>query len=206
MSAPTAEITVRPPPIEPPIFGVRTPGDTEAPDIRAGDMLDIINPLHHIPFVSTLYSEVSGDKAAPIAKLVGGALLGGPIGFIAGLMSVIFEQETGKDVIGAVAAAIGGEGAPSSATRLASAATGVTPEPLPAARPETAVSDGAQTQATVTARPAPARAVTAAISHDSARDQAILSLFGGQTASAHRSYQQAQLRPYLRDVDSSMVL
>lgn len=62
------------------------------------DIIDIINPLQHIPGVSTLYQALSGDTISTGAKIAGGALFGGGIGFISSLVNAIIEQETGKDV------------------------------------------------------------------------------------------------------------
>ncbi|MBT5663730.1 MAG: hypothetical protein HOJ06_00205, partial [Rhodospirillaceae bacterium] len=36
-----------------------------------GDVLDIINPLQHIPVVSTLYRELTGDEISPGARMAG---------------------------------------------------------------------------------------------------------------------------------------
>ena len=44
-----------------------------------GDIIDVINPLQHIPVVSTIYWELTGDKISPAARMAGGALFGGPI-------------------------------------------------------------------------------------------------------------------------------
>ncbi len=62
------------------------------------DMLDIINPLQHIPGISTAYRGLTGDTISSGARLAGGALFGGPIGLVASLASLIFEQETGADM------------------------------------------------------------------------------------------------------------
>jgi hypothetical protein len=61
------------------------------------DLLDVINPLQHIPIVSTIYRAITGDKIAMGPRLIGGAIFGGPLGFIsAGIMSAV-EEATGKD-------------------------------------------------------------------------------------------------------------
>ena len=62
------------------------------------DFLDIINPLQHIPVISTLYRSITGDEIDPAAKIAGGALYGGPIGAIASLIGVAVEHGTGKDI------------------------------------------------------------------------------------------------------------
>lgn len=63
-------------------------------------LLDIINPLQHIPLVSTLYRELTGDEINPAARLVGGAVFGGPIGFASASANVLLEQASGEDVMG----------------------------------------------------------------------------------------------------------
>jgi hypothetical protein len=76
-----------------------------APDIENNDffssfadLLDVINPLQHIPGLSGLYRQLSGDEISSGARVAGGALFGGPIGLVASLANLIFEQETGGDV------------------------------------------------------------------------------------------------------------
>ena len=62
------------------------------------DFLDIINPLQHIPLVSNLYRNWSGDTIDPVPRVGGGALFGGPIGAIVSLLNVIVDETTCKDV------------------------------------------------------------------------------------------------------------
>ncbi|MDF1792000.1 MAG: hypothetical protein P1U88_08825 [Thalassobaculaceae bacterium] len=69
-----------------------------------GDLLDVLNPLQHIPVVSTLYRELTGDTISETARMTGGALWGGPAGLIGALANTITERETGAD-IGATALA-----------------------------------------------------------------------------------------------------
>jgi hypothetical protein len=45
-----------------------------------GDILDIVNPLQHIPVVSSIYRKITGDIIAPSMQIAGDALFGGPIG------------------------------------------------------------------------------------------------------------------------------
>lgn len=51
-----------------------------------GDLLDILNPLQHIPIVGNLYRKATGDEIGAAARVAGGALFGGPIG--AGIAAV----------------------------------------------------------------------------------------------------------------------
>lgn len=62
--------------------------------------LDTINPLQQIPGVSTLYRAASGDGISTVARLAGGALFGGPIGFIASAINAGIEAATGADIGG----------------------------------------------------------------------------------------------------------
>ncbi len=62
------------------------------------DFLDIINPLQHIPIISTLYRSITGDEIDPAAKVAGGTLYGGPIGAVASLIDVAVDFGTGKDI------------------------------------------------------------------------------------------------------------
>lgn len=62
------------------------------------DVLDIINPLHHIPIVSSIYRSVTGDEIADAPRALGGALFGGPAGLVAAIGNSIMEAETGSDI------------------------------------------------------------------------------------------------------------
>ena len=61
------------------------------------DLLDIINPLQHIPLISNIYREMTGDILDAAPRVLGGTLFGGPIGLVASILSVIVEEGTGKD-------------------------------------------------------------------------------------------------------------
>ncbi len=65
-----------------------------------GDLIDMVNPLQHIPIVNQLYREISGDEIKPIGKIMGGAVFGGPLGAASGLADTIIEEETGKSLSG----------------------------------------------------------------------------------------------------------
>jgi hypothetical protein len=88
-----------------------------------GTLLDIINPLQHIPVVSTLYRSMSGDEISPFSKIVGGALFGGPIGIAASAIDVLIKEDSGKDMGEHAMAALGfgSNEAPSEAPVLAEA-------------------------------------------------------------------------------------
>ena len=60
-----------------------------------GELLDIINPLQHIPIVSSLYRAITGDEISLGSRLTGGALFGGPLGFVLTGLTAAAEDATG---------------------------------------------------------------------------------------------------------------
>jgi hypothetical protein len=82
-----------------------------------GDLIDIVNPLQHIPVVSTIYQHLTGDKIGVGEKIAGDTLYGGLVGFIGSIGDAIFTQVTGKSVGDTVYAALIGndKGAPTTA-------------------------------------------------------------------------------------------
>ena len=73
-----------------------------------GDLIDLINPLQHIPLVSTVYRKITGDEIAPGPRLIGGAALGGVVGFAVAVANSAVEEATGKDIGENVMALFGG--------------------------------------------------------------------------------------------------
>ena len=69
-----------------------------ADGLTFGDFLDIINPLQHVPIVSTLYRSFTGDDISAGARVFGGGLFGGVIGLFAAVFNTILHDATGKDV------------------------------------------------------------------------------------------------------------
>jgi hypothetical protein len=63
-----------------------------------GDLLDIVNPLQHLPVVGTLYRKLTGDQISTPAKIAGDAIYGGPVGLLSSLGDTAFEAVTGKSV------------------------------------------------------------------------------------------------------------
>ena len=72
--------------------------------IGFGDLLDIVNPLQHIPVVSTIYRLITGDQIGIGARLAGGALFGGPFGALGAGAVAMLEGVSGKTVEQHVAA------------------------------------------------------------------------------------------------------
>jgi len=79
------------------------------------DILDMINPLQHLPIISTLYRAWSGEGIGAVARVVGGAIYGraGGIGsLVSSMVNAVIGAFTGKDVGERVYAALfGGSGA-----------------------------------------------------------------------------------------------
>ncbi|MBK1842028.1 hypothetical protein JHL17_31985 [Azospirillum sp. YIM B02556] len=95
-------------------------------DMSFWDFLDIINPLQHIPIVSTVYREITGDTIQPSMRIMGDMLYGGVIGGMASIANAVIEQATGQDVGETVMASLGFGGGdhPATPTAVADASGG----------------------------------------------------------------------------------
>ncbi len=62
------------------------------------DLLDIINPLQHLPVIGSVYRYLTGDEPSGGARIVGDALYGGPIGFGVGVVSTLLTDPQGHDL------------------------------------------------------------------------------------------------------------
>ena len=67
------------------------------------DFIDMINPLQHLPVISTIYRKLTGDEMGSAPRLVGGAIFGGLLGsWVSGLASAVANvfsaNATGKDI------------------------------------------------------------------------------------------------------------
>ena len=78
------------------------------------DLVDVVNPLQHLPVVSVLYRELTGDEIGFAPRLLGGGLYGGVIGAVSSVANILIEDATGKDFGGHVMTALfeGGGGRP----------------------------------------------------------------------------------------------
>ncbi len=83
--------------------------DAPERDISFDEFLDIVNPLHHIPIVGTIYRAITGDEISPSASIFGGFLFGGPLGFVTAIASAIFEEANGQNLGDTVLAALVGD-------------------------------------------------------------------------------------------------
>ena len=90
---------------------------TAAPDPGLGfeDLIDAVNPLQHLPVVSAVYREASGDGISLPSRLAGAFLFGGPTGLAGAVALTVFEEITGDTILGHLSGLFGGgteEGGP----------------------------------------------------------------------------------------------
>lgn len=101
-------------------------------DFSFDDVLDILNPLQHIPVLSAYYRTETGDDIKPVARVAGDILFGAVTGslVISGLASVVtaaYEQQTGEEPVVQVADALFGRNKAEPATMLAEATESTAP-------------------------------------------------------------------------------
>lgn len=85
----------------------------EVQDFTFDDFIDIINPLQHIPILSTVYREMTGDEIKPAARIAGdvafGALTGSLVVSTAiSVASAAFEASEGEEPLVKIADALFG--------------------------------------------------------------------------------------------------
>ncbi len=76
------------------------------------DVIDIINPLQHLPVIGTLYRKFTGDTIKPMANIIGGAIFGGPVGAVSSTVNAIVKDRTGRDLAENAMAFIGFDSGP----------------------------------------------------------------------------------------------
>lgn len=117
------------------------------------DLLDIVNPLQHIPVVSSFYRELSGDTISSPARVLGDMLYGGPTGLAFAAVNTLFAEVAGKtpaDVL--VSALLGGADGP--ATANAPPTPGRPEPPIPESAFETGARPRVERDAPLTGRAA----------------------------------------------------
>jgi len=95
------------------------------------DLLDVVNPLQHIPIVNSAYRAVTGDEISSGASMIGGTLFGGFVGMIGSALNNFSIEDTGEDIATNVAQAMFGKD--ETPVQFAKAKT----EPLPASPEDT---------------------------------------------------------------------
>lgn len=100
--------------------GGRAGGGKSGGGFSFADLIDVINPLQHIPIVSSIYRRLTGDEMNAPARIAGGALFGGVIGLAVSVADTVVDKLTGSDTGDHVMNAMLGKGRPAApATGLA---------------------------------------------------------------------------------------
>ena len=122
-----------------------TGGPASGPPLTFDDLLDVVNPLQHLPIVSTLYRHYAHDEIKPLPKIAGDALYGGWMGLASSVADYAFEKFTGKSFGDTVLALVtGDEGQPTTAvasttaTAKSTATATSSRQPIPALSPSAA--------------------------------------------------------------------
>lgn len=92
-AAATPTVTVTAPP---PNGAIKAFNEDAGPSFS--DVLDILNPLQHIPIINTIYQHLTGDNEGAVADVAGGTLWTGPIGLVTSLIDLAVKSDTGKSV------------------------------------------------------------------------------------------------------------
>jgi hypothetical protein len=59
-------------------------------------LLDVVNPLQHLPIIGTIYRAITGERLDAVEKIAGDTLYGGLWGAVSSIADVAFEGLTGK--------------------------------------------------------------------------------------------------------------
>ena len=117
------------------------------------DVIDTLNPLQHIPVVSTVYRWLTGDNPGNVAEVVGDGIYVGPVGIGVGFMSIALKEETGKGPGEMAMAMIAGPD--TSESKVASAGAGATATPATPSQPTAAAVAAAPASAPASLPPPP---------------------------------------------------
>ncbi|MDA8574723.1 hypothetical protein N9L79_04230 [Alphaproteobacteria bacterium] len=88
-------------------------GDTENHDFSFGDLVDIVNPLQHIPGVANVYRAITGDTISAPARFMGSMLFMGPVGLVMTAADTLAMNADGELASEQLIAAISGRQADS---------------------------------------------------------------------------------------------
>ena len=143
------------------------------------DMLDLVNPLQHIPLVSNLYRALTGDEIKAPVQVVGKLIYGGPIGVMGGaVMAAVSQAMDGNPVDEVMVAAVDQVRGDDPYVALAKA-----DEPDQAPEGEAAATlaaDGAKAPGTAAIVPASASTATGPLEGRAALDAFLLDLAAAQ--------------------------
>ncbi len=101
-------------------YGPGADSATVAAEFGFADLLDVINPLQHVPLLGSVYRQITGDRISAPARVLGDVLYGGPVGLAFGAADMLFAEIAGQSPGDALVAALfGGAEAPDAAAALA---------------------------------------------------------------------------------------
>ncbi len=79
-------------------ISTKTQRQESSNQVGFGDLLDIINPLQHLPVISWAYQKITGDTMKPVSAMIGGTLFGGGMGLLASaLQEAITDHNIRQD-------------------------------------------------------------------------------------------------------------
>jgi hypothetical protein len=89
--------------------GVAAKNMTEDQSTSFADMLEMVNPLQHLPVVSHFYRAETGNDIPALAKVIGSGLMGGVVGAAGSAALSLFESINGESILQAAAKAFDDE-------------------------------------------------------------------------------------------------
>ena len=89
--------------------GVAGKNMTENQSTSFADMLEMVNPLQHLPVVSHFYRAETGNDIPALAKVIGGGLMGGVVGAAGSAALSLFESVNGESILQAATKAFDDE-------------------------------------------------------------------------------------------------
>jgi hypothetical protein len=93
-------------------YGVARDGPGPQMELSFADLIDILNPLQHIPLLSSFYRALTGDQIEPAAQIMGATLYGGPVGLLAATNLALIQEVAGESSPDMLAAALIGANRP----------------------------------------------------------------------------------------------
>lgn len=77
-----------------------------APSVSFDELLDVVNPLHHLPVIGHVYRNMTGDKISPVAQIIGGTIYGGGLGGLSAIANAAVQEHSGQDIPSAIKSSI----------------------------------------------------------------------------------------------------
>jgi len=129
--------------------------DVATQEISFEDFLDAINPLQHIPVLSSLYRGLTGESINPVSRIAGDALYGGVFGLASAAMSgagaladeIVAANNGGQRASEFLIASVLGSGA--GETQIADASPALTAQAYPQASANAALFQTPATQSPI---------------------------------------------------------